>query len=255
LNGIEGTIEDSTIADNEFNNATGAPINIQTSTHYSGAYGILIANNIISGYQGYGGNTGNAITCYCPFPNITGNKINRKTGSGIVIVADNAVITNNSIQKMAYHGISVTGHKAVISGNHVLDCDNANTDTYSGIVVAGNYGLISGNISGNASGTPGGGVGGQLYGLRISSGSGNTIGFNAYLFNKTAQMLDSGTGNVGLYGEGFSRRILFGTAAPTSGTWAVGDVVINKTPASGQPKGWRCTSAGPPAVWTSEGNL
>ena len=50
-------------------------------------------------------------------------------------------------------------------------------------------------------------------------------------------------------------RVYFDTAAPTTGTWAVGDKVINSTPVVGQPKGWVCTVAGLPGTWVSEGNL
>lgn len=48
----------------------------------------------------------------------------------------------------------------------------------------------------------------------------------------------------------------YGNAAPaSSGTWAVGDRVIQSVPVVGQPKGWRCTVAGTPGTWVSEGNL
>lgn len=49
--------------------------------------------------------------------------------------------------------------------------------------------------------------------------------------------------------------VSFATAAPTTGTWAVGDRVVNSAPAAGQPKGWACTVAGTPGTWVSEGNL
>jgi hypothetical protein len=46
------------------------------------------------------------------------------------------------------------------------------------------------------------------------------------------------------------------TAAPTTGTWAVGDFVLNATPAeagAGGSKyvihGWRCTASGTPGTW------
>jgi hypothetical protein len=45
------------------------------------------------------------------------------------------------------------------------------------------------------------------------------------------------------------------TAAPTVGSWAVGDRSINSTPAVGQPKAWACTVTGTPGTWVSEGNL
>jgi hypothetical protein len=44
-------------------------------------------------------------------------------------------------------------------------------------------------------------------------------------------------------------------AAPTTGTWNVGDRVVNVTPTVGQPKAWVCTAAGTPGTWVSEGNL
>lgn len=48
----------------------------------------------------------------------------------------------------------------------------------------------------------------------------------------------------------------FGNAAPPgSGLWNSGDRVIQSTPAVGSPKGWRCTVAGNPGTWVSEGNL
>jgi nitrous oxidase accessory protein NosD len=50
-------------------------------------------------------------------------------------------------------------------------------------------------------------------------------------------------------------RIIFASAAPTQGTWAVGDVTYNVGAAVGQPKGWMCTAAGTPGTWTSMGNL
>ena len=45
------------------------------------------------------------------------------------------------------------------------------------------------------------------------------------------------------------------TAAPTVGSWAVGDRSVNSTPVVGQPKAWACTVAGTPGTWVSEGNL
>lgn len=40
-----------------------------------------------------------------------------------------------------------------------------------------------------------------------------------------------------------------GTAAPTAGTWRVGDVVYNSAPAGGNAGGWICTVAGTPGTW------
>ena len=45
------------------------------------------------------------------------------------------------------------------------------------------------------------------------------------------------------------------TAVPATATWTRGDVAINRLPAVGSPKAWRCTVAGTPGTWVSEGNL
>lgn len=45
------------------------------------------------------------------------------------------------------------------------------------------------------------------------------------------------------------------SAAPTTGTWRVTDVVMNSAPASGQPAGWVCTVAGTPGTWKAMANL
>ncbi len=50
-------------------------------------------------------------------------------------------------------------------------------------------------------------------------------------------------------------RIEWAAAAPAAGNWLRGDVVFNSAATVGQPKGWRCTVAGTPGTWVSEGNL
>lgn len=67
---------------------------------------------------------------------------------------------------------------------------------------------------------------------------------------KSLAIFKNGTNNYVPY-----IRIFCESAAPTTGTYAVGDRVLNSTPAVGQPKGWICTVAGTPGTWISEGNL
>lgn len=45
----------------------------------------------------------------------------------------------------------------------------------------------------------------------------------------------------------------YGTAAPTTGTYAVGDTVHNTAPASGSYAGWKCITAGTPGTWRGFG--
>lgn len=49
------------------------------------------------------------------------------------------------------------------------------------------------------------------------------------------------------------KHVMTGTAAPTTGTWAVGDKVINTAPAAGGFEGWVCTTAGTPGTWFGYG--
>jgi hypothetical protein len=43
------------------------------------------------------------------------------------------------------------------------------------------------------------------------------------------------------------------TTPPSSGTWAVGDHVVNTAPGNGGPQGWTCTAAGSPGTWAPSG--
>jgi hypothetical protein len=47
----------------------------------------------------------------------------------------------------------------------------------------------------------------------------------------------------------------WGTAAPGSGTWAVGDVVLNTAPAASGTIGWICTTGGSPGTWKTFGAI
>lgn len=64
----------------------------------------------------------------------------------------------------------------------------------------------------------------------------------------------SGARLINFYGA-LGRAVTYGVSPPASGTWRLGDRVINQDPAIGQPKSWVCTVAGTPGTWVSEGNL
>lgn len=58
---------------------------------------------------------------------------------------------------------------------------------------------------------------------------------------------DTGDGNTSRIS--ISRRLTYGSAAPTTLAWDVGDVRVNDAPSAGSPIGWRCTVAGTPGTW------
>jgi hypothetical protein len=47
----------------------------------------------------------------------------------------------------------------------------------------------------------------------------------------------------------------YATAAPTTGTWSVNQIVYNSTPVSGGYIGWVCTTAGTPGTWKTFGPI
>lgn len=55
----------------------------------------------------------------------------------------------------------------------------------------------------------------------------------------------------GIVRGGLKERL--GTAAPTTGTWKVGDRVLNTTPAAAGYIGWVCVVAGTPGTWKGYG--
>ena len=48
---------------------------------------------------------------------------------------------------------------------------------------------------------------------------------------------------------------MLGSAAPTTNTWAVGDIVYNDTPTAGGFIGWVCVTAGTPGTWKTFGPI
>jgi hypothetical protein len=51
------------------------------------------------------------------------------------------------------------------------------------------------------------------------------------------------------------KRIEYGSAAPTTGTWQPGDIVFNAAPSAGGTVGWVCTAAGTPGTWKTFGAI
>jgi hypothetical protein len=204
--------------------------------------------------------------------NITGNDIDLLSGAtsaiGIQIYSNTGVSVNN---------ISLSSNK-IVGGDY--SCIRAVTDggasTISDLSITGNScdGGTTNNISLNLDTV----VRGTIVGNRFngSSPTANLRQHNATLIRYSGNIF-SLSGAVGILAQGTNTGSLFdksnyftgsvtnsgtgliieqyGSAAPGSGTWAVGDRVQQSLPAAGSPKGWICTVAGTPGTWVSEGNL
>lgn len=81
----------------------------------------------------------------------------------------------------------------------------------------------------------------------------SVIGNNIFTGGWINTVLDT-TGGTKNSSQNLKRQVYL-TAAPTTGSWNLGDRTFNSTPAVGQPKAWICTVTGTPGTWVSEGNL
>lgn len=111
------------------------------------------------------------------------------------------------------------------------------------------------------------GVGNQIYGCvfrdvaAVVTGTGRFTANGAnYLFYRDNILV--GTSTAPAWNQGLMRGnvssgnvIASGTAAPTSGTWARGDVFYNTSPTAGGTIGWVCTVAGTPGTWKTFGAI
>lgn len=117
------------------------------------------------------------------------------------------------------------------------------------------------NISGRENGTNVTGNLGTIYGIDCNS-SNTAIRVNAreFVSDSGFARLDalitgsyyqvwSYSGQV-LQDEVLTRKIQYRSAAPTTGTWAQGDTVVNSSPGTSSPVDkWRCIIAGTPGTW------
>ena len=92
--------------------------------------------------------------------------------------------------------------------------------------------------------TGGGGGDGSAYisGVQIANGKSPTDKFSKGNAESRLQIIDG-------------HKVIYGTSAPASGSYIIGDRCVNSAPAVGQPKAWTCTVTGSPGTWVSEGNL
>ena len=220
---------------------------------------------------------------------ITGNVINATTSNGIYVESfDDVTISGNNGYAIGTSGISVNDvDRFAITGNTMYG-DNGATDT--GIIVqeaAGTSG--DGSIIGNVAQNFGIGLG--VYSLTDGSITGNTFGYsvsgtvqqdcvnvdtsnNNFSGANTLKVLSTGsamttssfTFNRAIDRNTFEtpyidstqagmRTVTYGGAVPNQGAWQVGDTVWMRTPVSGGPPGWMCTTAGSPGTWKAMANL
>lgn len=266
----------------------GAGINIEGS-------GNVVANNAITsgGAIGIQQQIPNENTLGAKNNVISGNTITANAGAGILVyAADGLVIANNVLSDVTHYGIrlvalaagsgggaisnvSVTGNlvrstlysaiavesntnnisEVNVVGNTVIDWDTAAASTRYGLELAKGAGTVS-NVALRSNMLIKTGATG-LVGVRIpASVTGVALSGNTAI-NLTTNFSDASAAEAKTYNRGntWNQKEVYGTAAPATGTWAVGDIVWNSAPAAGGTLGWVCTTGGSPGTWKAFGGI
>ena len=116
--------------------------------------------------------------------------------------------------------------------------DGANTN---GFITSSTWKTVAGMFEWTSSGAT------LSFGVKKLGADGSIYVANPVLYEVGAGLVDI------LKHATEDRKIFFGAAAPTAGTWKAGDIVIDTVSASGSPIGWTCTSAGAPGTWVAFG--
>lgn len=223
--------------------------------------GIVIENNEITGYPSHGIIIGtNAKNIYVKNNTVytvghAGVHVNvGATTTGSYTIDSNRIYyTNNnstSGSSLTRASISVDASTSVSIVNNYLGLDDATEAALYGIRFGSTatYCEINGNfITGSTTQTTGVSNSASTDYDLANTGSNNQFGSKVTTTNAGAPLCT-------IHSDG-TRTIKVTTAAPTAGTWILGDRAVRTPPVVGQPKAWTVTVAGTPGTWTSEGNL
>jgi parallel beta-helix repeat protein len=233
----------------------------------SSQHGIHIQGNVIrSATQPASFNSGIKLD-NCSYSNVTGNTVYQMgTNPGIAVQCISASQRAINVSNNHVHAINATSigiifnqvtsgvmEDVVISGNTINSVQDgmqvSNVD-YGSIadnkVFAGRTSFFLANstftnVSGNSFRST---QAGSAYDIILSEGTG-------CIFDK----LNIITEQIQHTGLGIVEQYTYSGVPPIFGQYTIGDRVINRGAIIGQPKAWRCTVAGIPGTWTSEGNL
>jgi hypothetical protein len=274
---VEESPSDFVITNNNVRNC-GVCVSMYNSTTTSTHEGGVISNNnftINTGFTGAAAPIMFTIRQYYKGTVITGNKFYcdttgltlTGTGAAIYCFASSNVQISDNLFDIVYgmgYVVLLSGPGEVVFSDNVLNMNNA---IPIGVLVS-SAGTIVANIVNNYFDAP------INYAVQFQSSSNWTgvlrnnvftnVGssaqyYGSYFGNISAQVSSSPSALAphslsnlsGNYSQIYAGS---GKAAPTTGTWAIGDRVVNIS-TIGSPKAWSCTTAGTPGTWTSEGNL
>lgn len=153
---------------------------------------------------------------------VDGNDIDQAAATGIYLDSTgtpDVVVSDNIVSNVVTYGINVSqGRYVTVTGNNVTEVTGSSRGFYVGVGVI--KAIVSGNVTNAATPTY------------------ITIG------NNICQELNS-----------WNHTINQRSAAPTVGTWAVGDIIYHTTPIAGGFIGSVCITAGTPGTWKTFGAI
>jgi hypothetical protein len=156
--------------------------------------------------------------------------------SGVVVNdCDNTKVIGNDVAVNDSSGIYVASDGVKIIGNTILQ-EKVAADSY-GVHTTGENCVIEGNSFDNFE-----------FAVNSTTTGNNIIGVNVYT-DCTSLVYESVQG-AAIYGKIGSQKIYRSAAAPTAGTWAVGDICWKTSMSSEVTPGWFCTAAGTPGTWS-----
>jgi hypothetical protein len=217
------------------------------------------------------------------------------TGTAAINIANcsNVVVSDNGIDIVPITGTTVLGiqvsqaanqSNVIVSNNRITGGNSAGISLFT----AGGFTLTGFTVSGNIlTGSGGGGdsiscpsllAGGAIVGNYVNTTTNKPLALTANCSDvRISNNILLTTGTYSFYSAGTNTRCYFdktnsynqsllnsGTGTiceqlsnvtPGAGSAAIGDRVEQSVPVVGNPKGWRCTVAGSPGTWVSEGNL
>jgi hypothetical protein len=201
---------------------------------------------------------------------IVGNQIQRCLGNGIDVYQSHGIINivSNYIVDNGQSGLNNAGivinryyfdQKVVISGNTFVSSTNqspgTNGQVYSILGVAGgDFTRSTEYITGNTFLFTGTWTSAYPANLVVAPCSFCYYDTTTFYLNDIGSMQYNTNSKIpepgaAVRGADWPYLLGYASAAPASGSYRKGDLILNFSPASGQPYGWECTTAGSPGVW------
>ena len=184
--------------------------------------------------------------------NITNNRVEAAGASGIATensLVGLVIVSNNTVAGAAFVGFDIQalsggGADLIYSGNSATNVFNYGhyTRYWATITATGNY---TQDVTGASRGF-------YMHDTLLAKLIGNNVGPGV-----TTALFGGGQAQAVVhdFGNSWNPKVMYGTAAPTTGVWTAGDIIYGTAPTASGNIGWVCTTAGTPGTWKTFGAI